>query len=251
MMTLGCLREFGIGVRTESDKFVVLRQRYQPARFEVEGDWTSASYFLALGALSEGIEVENLSTSSLQGDRVILDLLRNMGANIRVSGNSVTVSKGDLKAIRVDLADCIDLLPTMAVLAALAEGTSEFTGIERARIKESNRVAAVREGLTRMGVTVIEDKDRLTVAGSAIKKPGAGEEAEKPEDGKLVAEAISGPELVVIDSKGDHRIAMAFAILGTAVGGITIDGAECVSKTFPSFWDTLKSIGGKVEINAE
>jgi 3-phosphoshikimate 1-carboxyvinyltransferase len=250
LMTLRCLRKFGINVRTEFDKFVVTRQRYAPARFEVEGDWTSASYFLALGAISEGVEVDNLSTASLQGDRVILDFLRNMGARVRTGGNSVIVSQGKLKALRADFADCIDLLPTMAVLAAMADGVSEFTGIERARIKESNRVAAVKGGLEKVGVKVTEDRDRLTIAGLATRKPTTEGKEEAEGDKALVTDK---PELkeVIIDSEDDHRIAMAFGVLGIAYGGITINEAECVAKTFPQFWETLKGIGGKLEIYKE
>jgi 3-phosphoshikimate 1-carboxyvinyltransferase len=244
LMTLRCLKKFGINVRPEFDKFIVARQTYQPARFEVEGDWSSASYFLALGAFSEGLEVGNISTTSLQGDRVILDFLRSMGARVRVAGDAVTVTKANLKAIRADLANCIDLLPTMAVLAALANGRSEFTGIERARIKESNRVAAIREGLERIGATVTEEPKRLTITGLATRKPAKeGED----EEGKTTD---SPPEIkaATIDSRGDHRLAMAFGILGTIVGGLTIDGAEGVTKTFPDFWKTLKGIGGKIQI---
>jgi 3-phosphoshikimate 1-carboxyvinyltransferase len=220
----------------------------------VEGDWSSASYFLALGAVSEGVEVENLSTASVQGDRVILDFLRSMGAQVGIAGKSVTVSKANLKAIQADLSDCIDLLPTMAVLAVLADGVSEFTGIERARIKESNRVLALKEGLGKLGITVTEERNRLTIAGLTKQKPVKDSEAD--EEGKTseegVPEAASPePKVAVIDSKGDHRIAMAFGVLGIAIGGITIDGAECVTKTFPQFWDILKSIGGKVETHAE
>jgi 3-phosphoshikimate 1-carboxyvinyltransferase len=255
LMTLWCLRRFGIRVRTELDKFVIRRQRYKPTTFEVEGDWSSASYFLALGAVSEGIEVENLSTSSLQGDRVILDFLRNMRARVKIAGKSVTVSKAKLKAIKADFSDCIDLLPTMAALAALAEGTSEFSGIERARIKESNRVAAVKEGLERIGITVIESEDRLTIAGLATKEPikdsEAGEESEVKEESQAQDTAAPEPKAVIIDSQNDHRIAMAFGILGAIIGGITINDAECVSKTFPNFWDVLKSVGGEVKIDGE
>ena len=260
LMTLSSLRKFGISVDREHDRFVIKRQRFNPVKFQVEGDWSSASYYLALGAVSEGIKVENLSSSSLQGDRVILDLLRGMGAKVRTSGNSVTVSKGDgLRAIKADLSDCIDLLPTMAVLAALADGTSEFTGIERARIKESNRVTAVREGLSKMGITVteIEDKDLLTITGlmteDLSKKAGDELDDEGEEDGeeKPEEEVAQEREPVVIDSFNDHRIAMAFGVLGAAIGGVIIDGAECVAKTFPDYWDTLKSIGGEVETSAE
>lgn len=226
LITLRCLRAFGIKVSKTLDRFVIARQTYQPAKWEVEGDWSSASYFLALGAISEGIEIENLNSASLQGDRMIIEFLREMGALIKVTRNSILVSKSKLKAIKADLSDCIDLLPTMAVLAALAEGVSEFTGIARARLKESNRVAAVRDGLEDMGIQVTTEKDRMTITGSK-------------------------PEGSVIDSRDDHRIAMAFSILGSAVGGTVINGAECVSKTFPQFWDILKSVGGKLKIDEE
>jgi 3-phosphoshikimate 1-carboxyvinyltransferase len=254
LMTLWCLKKFGINVQTEWDRFIIKRQRYQPARLTVEGDWSSASYFLALGAVSEGIQVDNLSTASFQGDRVILDLLRSMGAIVRVSGNSVIVSQNKLKAIRADLSDCIDLLPTMAVLAALAEGISVFTGIERARIKESNRVSAIKEGLQKIGVSVTEDRDRLTITGLKTPKKAKEEYDEKEKDegeSKKDIKDEAAKEPVVIESFGDHRIAMAFGVLGIDIGGITIDGAECVAKTFPDFWEVLKSVGGKLEINAK
>jgi 3-phosphoshikimate 1-carboxyvinyltransferase len=256
-MTLSALRRFGIAVRTEFDKFVVRRQQYRPARFRVEGDWSSASYFLALGAVSDGVTVDNLSTASLQGDRAILDHLRSMGAGVRIAGNSVTVTaaEGDLKALTVDFSDCIDLLPSMAVLAALANGTSQFVGIERARIKESNRVATVKEGLQKMGVYVTEDRDRLTIRGLKTPDPekkAAAEEEQEDEDKEKAAETVADErEPVVIDSHGDHRIAMAFGILGAALGGVTIEGVECVSKTFPDFWKTLQGIGGKLKSDAQ
>jgi 3-phosphoshikimate 1-carboxyvinyltransferase len=228
LMTLECLQGFGIKIKASEDfrEFEVLRQAYQPAKYRVEGDWSSASYLLALGAVGGEVEVENLSPESWQGDKIILDFLRNMGARVEVNKDSVVVRKSRLSAIRADLSDCIDLLPTMAVLAAVADGESEFVGIDRARLKESDRVAAVREGLERMGIKVREEKNKLTVTGSM-------------------------PKGAVIDSKGDHRIAMAFSILGSVAGETIIDGAECVSKTFPEFWDILASIGGEVKINGE
>jgi 3-phosphoshikimate 1-carboxyvinyltransferase len=252
LMTLWCLKKFGINVQTSFDKFVVRRQRYQPARLEVEGDWSSASYFLALGAVSDGIEVANLSTSSLQGDRVILDFLRSMGAAVRITGDSIIVSRGDLKAISADLSDCIDLLPTLAVLAALANGRSEFTGIERARIKESNRVAAVKENLRIAGIEVTETGDHLFITGLKTPKPvEEGKMEEESQEGQEKEKAGPEREPVTLDSYGDHRIAMAFGVMGAAVGGITITGAECVAKTFPAFWDTLKQVGVRVEAHGE
>lgn len=224
-MTLECLNKFGIEVEASKEMryFVVTPQRYRPARYIVEGDWSSASYFLAMGAVSGEVTVTNLNPQSLQGDKVILDFLKSMGAGVEVNRNNVTVKKGKLRGIEADLEDCIDLLPTMAVLAAMANGNSEFTGISRARLKESDRVAAVRDGLERMGLTTKEGADRLVIEGSV-------------------------PQGAVIDSRADHRIAMAFSVLGLIAGDTVIEGAECVGKTFPGFWDTLRSIGGEVKI---
>jgi len=220
LMTLDCLEKFGVKVESslELTEFKVSRQTYKPAKYRVEGDWSSASYLLALGAVSGEVVVENLNRQSLQSDKIILDFLRGMGAWVDINGDSVTVRKSRLKAIQANLSDCIDLLPTMAVLAAVADGVSQFIGIDRARLKESNRVSALREGLERMGIKVTEKSNRLIITGSKLK--GA-----------------------VIDSKGDHRIAMAFSILGAVSGDTIIDGAECVSKTFPEFWSMLKGIG--------
>ena len=246
LMTTRALKKFGINVSTSFDKYVVPRQTYQPTQFPVEGDWSSASYFLAMGALSEGIEVENISTASVQGDRVILDILRKMGAKVRVAGDTVSVNKGSLKAIHADLSDCIDLLPTVAALAALGEGSSEFIGIERARIKESDRVAAVKEGLEKVGVAVREDRNKLTITGLATKQP-ADEDKEEDDEDKTEDTVEEKREPVTINGFQDHRIPMAFGILGCALGDITITDAECVAKTYPGFWESLKNIGGKVE----
>ncbi len=227
-MTLDCLEKFEIKVKTSQDlmEFEVSKQEYRPACYQVEGDWSSASYLLALGAVLGEVTVTNLNPESLQADKIMLNLLKDMGARVLVSGDAVTVQKSELGAITADLSDCIDLLPTLAVLAAVADGVSRFTGIERARLKESNRVAALSEGLKRMGITVIEEADSLTIIGSE-------------------------PEGSVIDSQDDHRIAMAFSILGAVTGGTTINGAECVRKTYPEFWGILKSLGGKVEIDVK
>jgi len=228
LMTIECLKEFGVKAEFSRDlrEFEIPKQAYQPARYTVEGDWSSASYFLALGAVSGKVKVENLNPESQQGDKVLLNMVRDMGASVEVNRNSITVSKSRLRAIRADLSDCTDLLPTVAVLAAVADGASELTGIERARLKESNRVSAMREGLERMGIKVTEEKNKLTIIGSE-------------------------PNASIIDSKNDHRIAMAFSILGSLAGGTVINGAECVSKTFPEFWNELKSIGSEVEIDGQ
>lgn len=224
-MTLDCMHKFSVQVESSPDllKYEVRRQQYKAAEYIIEGDWSSASYLLAMGAVGGEVTVENLDPGSSQGDKAVLDFLKDMGADIAVENNTITVKKSALKAIKADLSDCTDLLPTMAALAAVADGASEFTGIARARIKESNRVAAVREGLENMGIVVAEGEDKLTITGSRPSRRA------------------------VIDCKDDHRIAMAFSIPGVAFGDILLNGAECVAKTFPTYWQELERLGGVIQ----
>jgi 3-phosphoshikimate 1-carboxyvinyltransferase len=207
-------------------KFTVKPQLYKPAHYRAEGDWSSASYLLSLGALAGEVYVSNLSRDSLQADREISAFLSLMGADLRSGGDHVRAKKSQLKALKADLSNCIDLLPTVAVLAAAAQGESILSGISRARLKESDRVAAVKEGLKGMGIPVREERDAMYITGG---KPTGG----------------------VIDSKGDHRIAMAFSMLGVLAGNTVIEGAECVSKTYPDFWKVLKSLGGEVVLDGQ
>lgn len=224
LMTLECLKQFGIRTGQADDlrEYEIWPQDYRPCVYPVEGDWSSASYLLGMGAAAGEMRVGNLNLQSLQGDRAIVGILKDMGASVEEAGDAVTIKTGQLRAVRADVNDCIDLLPTLAVLAALASGNSEFTGIQRARLKESDRVAALREGLGKAGITVDEKPDQLTVRGGR-------------------------PREAVINSKSDHRIAMAFSLMGVAAGGITIEGAECVSKTYPEYWRTLRNLGVKLD----
>jgi len=222
LMTLETMKHFGVTVDygDKLGEFQIRPQAYRPAVYTVEGDWSSAAFLLAAGALSGEVTVTNLNTASLQSDTRIAELLQTMGAPVTQNEDgSLTVSRASLRSLEADLNECIDLLPVMAVLAAAARGTSRFSGIARARLKESDRVAAVREGLSRLGIATEEETDVLSVTGGT-----AGE--------------------AIIDSRQDHRIAMAFAVLGTQRGNLSIDGAECVAKTFPAFWEALSALGG-------
>lgn len=224
VMTMEYLQKFGIKVKASPDfkEYEISPQDYHPARFRIEGDWTSASYPLALGAVLGEVEADNLNPESLQGDKMIIQFLSEMGARVGINGSTITVKKGKLKAIKADFADVTDLLPTMGVLAAVAEGDSEFTGIARTRLKESNRVSSLREGLERMGIKVVEEQNRLVITGGT-------------------------PKGAVIDTYNDHRNAMAFSILGALAGNTVINGAECVAKTYPEYWDMAKSLGMRLE----
>ncbi len=228
LMTIDCMRSFGIHVGHNLDLtgFTVKPQRYQPSSYTVEGDWSSASYLLALGAVAGAVDVPNLNPESRQGDKEIWCLLREMGAGAMCTRDSVRVRKSKLRPIYKDLSDCIDLLPTMAVLAATADGVSRLKGVARARLKESDRIAAVSEGLARMGIEVKVEHDSLYVTGGKLKS-------------------------AVIDPKGDHRIAMAFSIPAMLTERTVIKDAGCVTKTYPEFWETLKSLGGNVTFDGK
>ena len=227
-MTLACMREFGVDVAVSPDGSLYRADRaeYRPARYRVEGDWSAASTLLALGAVAGDVTVTNLGPASLQADAAMVMLLRAMGADVSVDGESVTVRKSALRGVAFDLSECIDLLPAAAALAVRAEGATTLMGVGRARDKESDRVAAMTDGLRRCGIEAEASGDEMHIGG------GAGHGA-------------------VVSSAGDHRIAMAFCALGAAVGDVTVQHAECVAKTYPGFWQDVLGLGVRVEMDEQ
>jgi 3-phosphoshikimate 1-carboxyvinyltransferase len=227
LMTIETQRVFGIEVKISEDlrEFYIKKQDYKSNSFRVEGDWSSASFLLASGVLSGQVEIENLNMKSLQADREIMKILEKMKAMIKIENDFIITKKSELSSIEVDVSDHPDLFPILCVLSANAKNKSIISGIKRLKIKESNRVEAMKEGLIRMGVNFIEGDEKIMIDGSTSK--GA-----------------------IIDPKNDHRIAMAFAVLGLVAEGETIiKNAECVSKSFPDFWDVMKKIYAKVKTN--
>ncbi len=226
LMTIRTQKQFGVEVETsaELDNFRVDTQRYRPTGFDVEGDWSAASLLLVAGAIAGRIEVVGVNLNSLQPDAAILSILQAMGSNVRVTSRTITIEKSELSAVNCDVSQSPDLFPAVAALCASASGVSRITGITRLRRKESDRVSAVREGLAAMGVRTRENGGSLLIEGGR-------------------------PSAAVIDPKNDHRIAMAFALLALATDEKSvIRGAECVSKSFPTFWSSIKSIGANVEM---
>ena len=223
-MTMEAQRSFNVDVQTAGDmsEFTVEGQSYEPSDFEVEGDWSSASYLLAGGALAGSVELTGLKDESSQADAAMAEALRMMGADVSVQYTSIAAERSKLNGITFEVSDCPDLFPILSALCATAEGDSVIRGIRRLRLKESDRVAAVAEGLARMGVETIGEENSFIIHGST---PHGG----------------------VIDPHGDHRIAMAFGILGLAAEGeTTILDAECVSKSFPGFWGALEDLGAEL-----
>jgi len=220
-LTLEAMKKAGITPHCSHDlsHIHVPNGLYMPQKTRVEGDWSSAAYMLAAGAISGKVHVDNLEPASKQADHAIITILDEMGAYIKHKGNRVTTELSRLSAIPLDLSNYPDLFPIVSCLCAIAHGTSKLTGLARLRHKESDRLQAVTAGLRKMGI-------RVTIDGSAALIEGGT------------------PRGAVIDPFNDHRIAMSFAVLAQAAHGeTTIQNPECVDKSYPSFWRDLKRIG--------
>ena len=223
-LTLGWLRRQGIEF-TITDDYMVSRvkgkQKYHGFDEFINGDWSSASFFLAMAALGGGpVTVRGLDRDDPQGDKAILDVLSAMGAEHSWDGNAVTVwRRGELKSGTFDLNAIPDTLPVLAVTAACADGTTILGNVPQARIKETDRIACMHEELERLGVRCEETEDSLIIHGTG--KVGGGE----------------------VKGHGDHRIIMALATLSAfASSAITIDDEKPAAITFPSFFKLLESI---------
>lgn len=225
-MTMDAMESFGVKASASRgrDVFTAPTGKYRASKVNVEGDWSSASYLLAAGAVGGEVTVGNLDTGSSQADTAILDILSRMGAELTVKGDEVTCSKSRLKALNIDFSDCPDMFPMVSALCSVAEGTSVLTGLERLRLKESDRVAAMAEGLRGMGAEVAEDSVSVRITGGTVR----------------------GAEL---NPYNDHRIAMSLGILALAAeGGTTILDAGCITKSYPGFWDRLERLGVNVRM---
>jgi 3-phosphoshikimate 1-carboxyvinyltransferase len=228
-MTLQLMTRFGVTPELLRDpataaakQIVVGRGAYAPTRYAVEPDASNASYFLATAAINPGskVTIENLDRSSLQGDVVVADVLHRMGADLVFGKDFITITGPDrLAPIDVDLSDMPDMAQTLAVVCLFATGRSTVRGLETLRVKETDRVAALSTELKKLGAAVYVDRDAVSIT------PPAG-----------------GPRAASIDTYDDHRMAMSFAVAGTRARGITIRDVECVSKTYPRFFDDLKMV---------
>lgn len=228
-MTLKTLKTFGVEVKeTEHGWFIPGGQKYQGPRMRfAEGDWSNAAFWLVAGAIHGSIGCQGLDMESPQGDRAIVSLLEEFGAESKIILNQVTMTHKEMKGIRIDASQIPDLVPILCVAAAAAEGKTEIYNAGRLRIKESDRLAAMAECMKKIGVEVEEKPDGIIITGGC--NPPAGE--------------------IVIDSHNDHRIVMAMAIAAVSLGvELTIEGADAVNKSYPSFFLELQKLGGVVDV---
>lgn len=210
---------------------------YKAGDYTVEGDWSGASYFLAAGALGKRpVKVKGLNANSLQGDRAILDILQKMGAQVEIKDDSITVFPSELRGISIDMHSCPDLVPTVAVLAAFAKGSTRINNVAHLRLKESDRIAAPAQELCKTGVTVDALSDGLLINGMGGL---TGHVRNKPDHPQL-------PENIGLCAHNDHRIAMALALLEMRDNNLSIkdrlDNASVVRKSFPDFWDLWSNL---------
>ena len=215
-LTEEALSQFGALMEKTNWQYEILSRRYQsPGKAKVEGDWSNAAFFLAAGASVSGLDLK-----SRQGDRAILALLQRFGAVVSAEGDTAAVTWDKLHAIDIDAAAIPDLVPILAVLAAVAEGKTRIYHAQRLRLKESDRLTAVAALLEHLGGSVEITADGLLIQGTGL------------HGGR-------------VESFSDHRIAMAAAVAGTlASQPVTILGAEAVEKSYPGFFQDFQALGG-------
>jgi 3-phosphoshikimate 1-carboxyvinyltransferase len=228
-LTRSALAAFGAVVEAPVEGALAVRPTaLGGGRFEVEGDYSAASYPAAAAALTGGeIELAGLAPDSAQGDRGFVERLLEMGAEIEWRDSVLVVrGTGALRALDADMASMPDMVPTLAALAPFAAGTTRIRNVPHLRIKESDRLAAIASELRRAGADVEELEDGLVIPG------GWAEDA--PPSGS-----------VRLSSHGDHRIAMAFAVLGLRRPGVEIAAPGVVAKSYPNFWRDFEDCCGR------
>ncbi len=222
-MTLRVMAHFGIHVVEDTDGSFFIRtpQVYRPTEYLVEGDVSSATYFMAAAAVCGGtVNIANVNPDSCQGDMRFADILKTFGCAVADSGRGLTVT-GPLsnhEAISFELQDTPDMVPALAVVCAFRKGPTVLRNIGHLRVKESDRITALTNELRKIGAKVEERPDEMAVQGIASR--GAA-----------------------IECYRDHRIAMSFAVAGLALEGVLIMDPDCVRKSFPGFWDQLALLG--------
>jgi len=219
-MTIDIMAKFGVSVVRNgySDFFIRGKQAYLPGNYDVEPDCSQAGYFWAAAAITGSeVKVKKITKESKQGDARFPEVLSAMGCHVNYRPDGISVIGGELSAIEVDMADMPDLVPTLAIVASFAKGTTYIKNVGHLRAKESDRLAAVTKELGKMGISAISNENDLIITGG--KTHGAE-----------------------IETYNDHRIAMSFAIAGLMVPGIKITDEHCVDKSFPDFWKVLDEL---------
>ena len=225
-MTLELMRQFGVSAQFERDRLInIPHGTYQSNSYKVESDWSGSSYWYAFVALSEKAEItlEGLKEHSFQGDRQIVEIMDQLGVKTRFTNSGIVLTKKESHSrFEYDFRDCPDLAQTVCVICAAKGIAGEFTGLKSLRIKETDRIAALQNELSKIGASLEECNSELWKL-----HPAASVSARQP---------------IKFDTYDDHRMAMAFAPLATLID-IEIQHPEVVNKSYPGFWDDMKKAG--------
>jgi len=216
-ITLAVLDSFGIKIENVDYHTFIIRgsQKYTPCRYTIEGDWSSAAFWMVAGAIHGDIAIGGLNPNSKQPDRAILDALKTANCTVEYRQGVFTSKKSQAVPFTFDASDCPDLIPILTLLAANATGVSKISGAKRLAYKESDRAAVLIQEFAKTGITITQHGDILEVTGGTI----------------------NGAD---IDPHNDHRIAMTFTIASlVAKGNITVKNPECVEKSYKGFWGEM------------
>ena len=225
-MTTDIMKSFGVyAERTETGWKISGGQAYKPQCFTVEGDWSQAAFFMTAAALDGKITINNLDVNSRQGDKECLEIYKKFGARITEDNGNITIENNILKGIEIDVKNIPDMVPALAVTAAFAEGVTVIKGAERLRIKECDRLAAMADGLSRLGADIKETKDGFIITG--VKSLHGGE----------------------VRGYNDHRIVMSLAVAAAyADGDVIISDMESINKSYPKFFEDHRKLGGIADV---
>jgi 3-phosphoshikimate 1-carboxyvinyltransferase len=227
-MTLAMLRQANIQYTWEDNIISIPHQEFAPTSLHIEPDWSAASYWYAIAALSDQAELflPGLTSYSLQGDSVITELMANFGITSQFKDGGVHLTKEPKPIFRkiFDLKECPDLAQTIIVVCAALGHDASFTGLETLKIKETDRILALQTELAKIGVKLIE----------------------KGQVYKLDCSEKQIPQHMFVNTYDDHRMAMAFAPLATLIPELEIEDADVVEKSYPAFWKDLQSVGFEV-----
>lgn len=237
-LTLSVIEKFGIKVDFKENKGEMIftiagKQKYLPAELTIEGDWSSASNFLVAGVIFGNLLLKGLNLKSYQADKAIFDILHKCNGKIEKERSGIRVFRSHLLSFEYDGNNSPDLLPILAVLASFCEGTSVLYGVNRLKNKECDRSEAISREFSKMGMDILIEGDKMTVNGISLSR-------------RLIEnKMLKGG---TYNSYNDHRIAMALKVASLGSDGkVTIEGMNCVEKSFPSFMHLFESILVKVK----
>ncbi len=226
-LTIEILEEFGIVIQEiENGYFIQGNQTYEPHNYRIEGDYSQAAFFLVGGIINGAIEIGDLNYESNQGDKAIIDIITTMNGRTIFTENGFIVSKSDTTGTTIDISDCPDLGPIVALLGSLSKGTTTITNISRLRLKESDRVNSTVSILKALGANIVVKDEKIIIHGKPLLQGG-----------------------VTVDSYNDHRIAMMVSIAALCCKKeVVLTNANAINKSYPHFFEDYKHVGGKYKI---